>query len=186
MQIVGNDTPAHWLDRGQAIMSTFIVLGPGHTHAIAGNRAGRIKHVRFGPCTASPLLEIEWVVKDNRRIGCKGLRLTAEERARGTVFLRDVYEAEGRLADYEKYVAREAAIMRGATVPALDELDPRLPAKVTEWRKGVGAKDVFVWDAPADAPADEFPTAPAVAEKPAQRRRVVVSDAPPAGGTDAG
>jgi hypothetical protein len=181
MQIAGKDTPAHWIDRGQALMSTFVVLGPGHTHAIAGNRAGRIKHVRFGPCTASPLLEVEWITKDNRRIGCKGLRLVAEERAKGTVFLRDLYEAEGRLADYEKYVAREATIMRGGIVEVLSEHDSRLPAKVVEWRRGVGAQDVFVWD----APAEEVPTVSAVAEKPTQRRRVAVNDAPPAGGTDA-
>ncbi len=181
MQITKN-VPAHWLDRSQAIMTTYVVLGPDHAHATAGNHAGRIKAVRFGPSVMSPLLQVEWIIRDDRRVGCKGLHLTSEESAKGTMFLRDMYRAEGREADYERYLAREKAILVGMVVDPLDEYDPRLPAKLVEWRRQKGVADKFQWDAAPAAPAEALDDIPVV-EAPAPsaapvRRRAATADAP--------
>lgn len=182
MQITKN-VPAHWLDRSQAIMTAFVVLGPGHAHATAGNHAGRIKAVRFGPSIMSPLLQVEWIIRDGRKVGCQGLHLTAEQSAKGTMFLRDMYRAEGREADYERYVAREKAILAGMIVDPLGEYDDkRLPAQLVEWRRQKGITDKFQWDAPDAAPAeaaDDIPMveAPAPATAPV-RRRAATADAP--------
>ncbi len=163
-------------------MTTFVVLGPGHAHATAGNHAGRIKAVRFGPSIMSPLLEVEWIIRDGRRVGCKGLHLTAEERAKGSMFLAEMYAAEGREADFERYLAREKAILAGMVVDPLGEYDPRLPAKLVEWRHQKGITDKFQWDAPATAPAEALDDIPVV-EAPAPsaapvRRRAATADAP--------
>ena len=169
MQITKN-VPAHWLDRSQAIMTTFVVLGPGHAHATAGNHAGRIKAVRFGPSIMSPLLQVEWIIRDGRKVGCQGLHLTAEQSAKGTMFLRDMYRAEGREADYERYVAREKAILAGMIVDPLGEFDAHLPAQLIEWRRQKGVTDRFQWDAAAAAPAeaaDDIPMVEAPAPAPA-------------------
>lgn len=176
MQITKN-VPAHWFDRSQPILATFIVLGPGHADSTAGYQAGRIKTVRFGPHSTSPLVVVEPIKRDARMVGVKGLHLTAAETEKGSRFLRDMYAEEGRLDDYEKYVAREQAIVNGMIADPLEEFDPRLPAKLLQWRQGRGVRDKFVWDVeppttPAALPADE---------KPAVRRRQAVE--PPAGGT---
>jgi hypothetical protein len=166
-------------------MTTFVVLGPNHAHATAGNHAGRIKAVRFGPSIMSPLLEVEWIVRDGRRVGCKGLHLTAEEREKGSMFLAEMYRAEGREADYERYVAREKAILAGMVVDPLDEFDPRLPAQLVAWRRDKGITDKFQWDAATAAPApvealEDIPVVEALppSAAPIRRARAATADAP--------
>ncbi|MBK8720677.1 MAG: hypothetical protein IPN32_39130 [Deltaproteobacteria bacterium] len=173
MQILP-DVPAHQFDPSQPLLTTFVVLGPGHADSRAGFHAGRIKAVRFGPNVASPLLLVEPITRGGRMTGVQGVSLTAKEVAKGTMFLRDMYAAEGRLADYDRYVARERAIHSGMRVEPLAEDDPRLPAKLREWVRARGVKDTFVWD--ADDPA---PSAPEAAEKPVRRR--AASDSPAGG-----
>lgn len=172
---IASGVPAHQLDSTQPILVTFVVLGPGHSDSKAGYHAGRIKAVRFGPNIGSPLLVVEKAERGGRMTGVRGLHLTAAEMAKGSMFLRDMYEAEGRLADYERYVARERAIANGMQVDPLSEFDPRLPAAVVKWRRERGVKAKFVWSDDEPAALEE----PQI-EKPV-RRRAAAAD-PPAGG----
>lgn len=188
---IRKNLPAHWLDRSQPILATFIVLGPGHSSSIAGFHAGRIKTVLFGPNVVSPLLIVQPIMRDGRMIGVDGMNLTAAEVEKGTMFLRDMYAAEGRLDDYARYVAREQAIRAGKMVEPLDEFDPRLPAQVVEWRRARGVKDSFVWDAPPTAASslaaaseswDEIPEVqPSPAPAPATRRQRSAASPTPEG-----
>lgn len=179
MQIL-KSVPAHWLDRSQEILTTFVVLGPGHSSTVSGFHAGRIKTVLFGNNVKSPLLLVEPIIRDNRMIGVQGLQLAASERAKGSMFLRELYEAEGRLDDYREYIAREQAIRVGKLVDPLEPFDVRLPAKVVEWRRGNGTVDRHTWvvRTEAEPPSEDLAGAAAPTEKPRRRAAPDV----PAGG----
>lgn len=175
MQILPG-VPAHQLDPSHPILTTFIVLGPGHADARGGYHAGRIKAVRFGPNIDSPLLLIEPIKRGGRMSGVKGLHISASEQAKGTRFLRDLYAEEGRLADYDRYVAREQAIKNGMRVAPMEPTDPRLPAKVVAWVRERGERGTFSWDGDAEPEAQPEPeTQPAPSAAPV-RRRAATSD----------
>lgn len=145
--------PAIQLHPSQPLLASFVVLGPGHSDSKAGHRAGQIKTVYFGPHTDSPLLVIEKKTRNTRMIGVKGLHISAAEQAKGSMFLRDMYAAEGRLAHYEVFCKREKAIREGKVVGELP--DGYLPKKLVAWRSGKVEAEKFELPPLDELPVDE-------------------------------
>lgn len=175
--------PCEQFDGAQDFLTTFIVLGPGHSSKVANHAAtpGRIKCVKFSKHTDSPMLAIKWKEKGGRRVGVDSLHLSGSEEKMGSRFLRDIYRDEGRLDDYRAFVARERAAAMGRKVGPLP--DEYLPKLVLEWRAAEAqGEDVFELP-PKGEPAAESVSGPSpafVAEvnaalasrstKPARRR----------------
>lgn len=157
------EVPAFQFDPDQRLLSVFIVLGPGHCDTKGGNRAGTIKTVRFGPHTVSPLLsEVDWIKQGDRIVGVRQISLSIAEQRKGTRFLKDLYDDEGRPEIYQAYAKREQAIHKHQPVGKL--LDGHLPRKVVEWRALV-TTEALSYEMPAlDA------VAPASASAPQRRR----------------
>ena len=135
--------------------AVLIVMGPGHTSTKRGNLAGKIKTVRFGPHTQSPMLAPPaWLKRDGRIFGVESIRLSDEEERMGSRFLRDLYKEEGRLSDYDEVVAREIAIRQQLEVPDVPE--SFLPEIVRSWRHGTAKAKAFKFsreDEPEAKPA---------------------------------
>jgi len=101
--------------------------------------AGRIKTAYFERNVRSPLLNVVYQTANKRIVAITGVFIDPIMAQQGWVLLRDLYEAEGRLVDYDTYLLfREG--LRGRDISGEDIGDEYLPDALLDRRRNYRAE----------------------------------------------